>query len=106
MATTKAQKGKTAAPASVAPQARQKHAVAASSPMIYLFTKENYIIMAIGLAVIIVGFALMTGAANDKPNVFPVDEIYSFRRITLAPMMVLIGFVIEVYAILKRPAVI
>ena len=102
MATTKPQKGKPAATVQTA--AAPSKAKAPSAPQLpFLFSKENYLIMIAGVAVIILGFALMTGVSNDNPAVFPREEIYSFRRITLAPVVVLIGFVIEVYAILKRP---
>lgn len=67
-----------------------------------VFRKENYLIMAVGFAVVLLGFALMIGGATDDPNVFPADEIYSFRRITLAPILVLTGFAIEIYAIFFR----
>ena len=100
MATTKPIKGKPAAPA---PTALLKTKTAAVSNLPFLFSKENYMIMLGGVVVILVGFALMSGAANDNPAIFPKDEIYSFRRITLAPVVVMIGFLIEVYAILKRP---
>lgn len=59
--------------------------------------------MLIGLAVIALGFILMSGGGSDDPNVFNPD-IYSWRRIRLAPTLVLIGFAIEVYAILLNPA--
>lgn len=68
----------------------------------FIFTRKNYIVMGIGLAVIALGFILMAGGGSDDPNVFN-PEIYSWRRIRLAPMMVLIGFGIEVYAILLNP---
>ena len=101
MATTKQQKGKPAAPAPAAqPKAKSTSSV---SNLPFLFSKENYLIMIACVAVVILGFALMTGVANDNPAVFPKEEIYSFRRITLAPIVVMIGFLIEVYAILKRP---
>jgi hypothetical protein len=58
--------------------------------------------MFIGLAVIALGFLLMAGGGSDDPNVFNPD-IYSFRRIRLAPALVLLGFGIEVYAILVNP---
>ncbi len=64
--------------------------------------RENYRLMAIGFAVIIIGFILMAGGKSDDPNVFS-DKIFSFRRITLAPMIVLAGFIFEIYAIMKRP---
>ncbi len=68
----------------------------------FVFGKKNYIVMAIGLAVIALGFILMAGGRSDDPNVFNPD-IYSFRRIRLAPTIVLIGFGIEIYAILLNP---
>ena len=64
--------------------------------------RENYKLMAIGFAFIIVGFILMAGGRSDDPKVFS-DEIFSFRRITLAPLIVLAGFIFEIYAIMKRP---
>ncbi|WP_340077280.1 DUF3098 domain-containing protein [Leptobacterium sp. I13] len=68
----------------------------------FIFQKKNYIIMFIGLAFIAIGFILMSGGGSDDPNVFNPD-IFSFRRIRLAPTLVLIGFAIEVYAILLDP---
>lgn len=64
--------------------------------------KENYKLMAIGFAVIVVGFILMAGGGSDDPNVFN-PEIFSFRRITLAPLILLFGFAFEIYAIMKKP---
>ena len=64
--------------------------------------RENYKLMAIGFAVIILGFILMAGGKSDDPNIFS-DDIFSFRRITLAPLIVLAGFVFEIYAIMKKP---
>lgn len=60
--------------------------------------------MLAGVAVILVGFVLMLGTNNTDPAVFPADEIYSFRRITLAPIVVMFGFAIEIFAILKKSA--
>ncbi len=65
----------------------------------FIFGKANYKIMLIGLAVIAVGFILMSGGGSDDPNIFN-PEIYNFRRIRLAPTLVLIGFGIQIYAIL------
>jgi Protein of unknown function (DUF3098) len=64
--------------------------------------RENYKLMAIGFAIIIVGFILMAGGRSDDPKVFS-EDIFSFRRITLAPLIVLAGFIFEIYAIMKRP---
>lgn len=68
----------------------------------FVFHRKNYVVMFIGLAVIALGFILMTGGGSDDPEVFN-PEIYSFRRIRLAPTLVLIGFAIEIYAILLNP---
>ena len=65
----------------------------------FVFEKKNYLVMIIGLLFIASGFILMSGGASDDPNVFN-PEIYNFQRIRLAPTLVLIGFVIQVYAIL------
>tara|TARA_R110002020_G_scaffold303939_3_gene519608 strand:- start:6728 stop:7003 length:276 start_codon:yes stop_codon:yes gene_type:complete len=68
----------------------------------FIFGKKNYTVMLIGLGVIALGFILMSGGGSDDPNVFNPD-IYSWRRIRLAPALVLLGFGIEVYAILLNP---
>ena len=67
-----------------------------------LFGKRNYKLMILGLVFITLGFVLMSGGGSDDPNVFN-DEIYNFRRIRLAPFLVVFGFVIEAYAIMKNP---
>lgn len=67
----------------------------------FIFGKRNYKFMFIGLAFIAIGFILMSGGGSDDPNVFS-EDIFSFRRIRLAPALVLIGFGIQIYAILTR----
>ena len=67
-----------------------------------LFGNRNYKFMILGLIFIAVGFILMSGGGSDDPNIFN-EEIYNFRRIRLAPMLVVTGFIIEVYAILTKP---
>ncbi|MBI1191934.1 MAG: DUF3098 domain-containing protein [Bacteroidetes bacterium] len=69
-----------------------------------VFTRQNYLWMLVGLVVIVLGFILMAGGGSDDPNVFKAEEIYSFRRITLAPILVLAGFAIEIAAIFRKPA--
>lgn len=71
---------------------------------IFLFDKNNYMWMIGGVVLILIGFALMAGGKSLDPHKFNFDEIYSFRRITLAPMMILLGSFVEVYAIMKKPA--
>jgi len=68
----------------------------------FLFGKRNYIIMLIGILFIAIGFILMAGGGSDDPAVFN-EDIYNFRRIRLAPTLVLIGFAIEIFAILVNP---
>ncbi len=68
----------------------------------FIFGKRNYKFMFIGLAFIAVGFILMSGGGSDDPNVFN-PQIFSWRRIRLAPTLILIGFAIQIYAILLNP---
>ena len=68
----------------------------------FIFEKKNYQVMVIGIIFIAIGFILMSGGGSDDPNIFN-PEIYNFRRIRLAPTLVLIGFGIQVYAILLNP---
>jgi hypothetical protein len=68
-----------------------------------LFGKENYIWMAAGLAVLALGFFLMAGGKSADPNVFNEKEVYSTTRITIAPLLIIAGFIIEIVAIMKKP---
>ncbi|WP_143310694.1 DUF3098 domain-containing protein [Chitinophaga vietnamensis] len=68
-----------------------------------IFPKENYKIMVAGLVVVAIGFLLMMGGASNDPKVFKPEEVYSFRRITLAPIVIVFGLLVEVYAIMRRP---
>jgi hypothetical protein len=68
----------------------------------FAFGKTNYYLILIGVAIILLGFILMLGGRSNDPNVFNENEIFSFRRVTLAPIIVVIGFIFEVYAIMKK----
>ena len=68
----------------------------------FLFDKINYKILLVGIAVIAIGFILMSGGGSDTPKVFN-EAIFNFRRIRLAPTVVLIGFGITIYSIFKSP---
>lgn len=68
----------------------------------FAFGKENYRLMLIGLVFILVGFLLMIGGGSTDPNQFN-PEMFSFRRITLAPILILAGYVVEIFAIMKKP---
>lgn len=70
----------------------------------FLFDKSNYIWMLAGVLLVVIGFMLMSGGKSEDPTKFNHDEIYSTMRITIAPLMILIGFAIEIYAIMKKPA--
>lgn len=63
---------------------------------------ENYKLLAIGFGIIVLGFLLMLGGKAESPEEFS-EDIFSFRRITLAPIVVLAGFIFEIWAIMKRP---
>lgn len=68
-----------------------------------LFGKENYIWIIAGLAVMLLGLLLMAGGNSKDPNVFTDNEVYSTRRITIAPILILLGLGIEVFAIFRKP---
>jgi len=68
----------------------------------FLFEKQNYLILLIGVLVIALGFLLMAGGNSTDPNVFN-EEVFSFRRIRLAPTVIFIGFGICIYSIFKTP---
>ena len=70
-----------------------------------LFTKDNYIWMLAGLIVIALGMFLMSGGKSTDPNVFDQKEVYSTTRITIAPLLIVIGLGLEVFAIFRKPKV-
>ncbi|WP_153797209.1 DUF3098 domain-containing protein [Foetidibacter luteolus] len=67
-----------------------------------LFTRDNYKWMGIGAAVIALGMFLMSGGKNQDPNTFDYNVVYSFTRITVAPILIVGGLLIEVYGIFKK----
>jgi hypothetical protein len=84
----------------IAPEASKK--VEDNNRPVFAFGKENYILMLVGLCLIILGFILMTGGGSKDPNVFN-EDMFDFRRLTLAPILVLVGFGFGIVAIMKRP---
>ncbi|MEC8610426.1 MAG: DUF3098 domain-containing protein [Bacteroidota bacterium] len=70
--------------------------------MEFNFGKRNYLLMVIAVITITIGYLLMSGGKSNDPNVFS-DSIFSFRRITLSTIFLIVGFVIQVFAILHRP---
>jgi len=71
-----------------------------STPVIAV---DNYKIVIAGLAIIVIGFLLMMGGNANDPAHFKPEEVYSFRRITLAPTVIVFGLLVEIYAIMRRP---
>ena len=69
-----------------------------------IFTRENYTWMLAGAVLIAIGMFLMSGGkSNENPGVFNADAVYSFRRITLAPILIIAGLVVEIFAIFRKP---
>lgn len=75
----------------------------AKEPLTSLFTKDNYKWMLIGAIVVAIGMFLMSGGRNENPNQFDPKLVYSTVRITIAPITILLGLMIEIYAIFRRP---
>jgi uncharacterized membrane protein len=69
----------------------------------FAFTKENYRILIVGVVIVFIGYILMVGGGSDKPNEFHAEELFSFRRITLSPIVILSGFVVVLFGIMKKP---
>ena len=68
-----------------------------------LFGRENYKWMLIGVVVMAIGFFLMAGGKSSDPNVFNDNDVYSTTRITIAPILIIAGLIIEIFAIMKKP---
>lgn len=67
----------------------------------FAFDKTNFILLAIGMAVVIIGFILMTGPSSTETTFEP--EIFSVRRIRVAPVVCFLGFIFMIYAVLRKP---
>jgi hypothetical protein len=67
------------------------------------FQKENYTILLIGLAINILGFILMIGGGAEDPNTFDANELFSTTRITIAPVLIIAGYIVILYSIMKKP---
>ncbi|GAO45061.1 DUF3098 domain-containing protein [Flavihumibacter petaseus] len=68
-----------------------------------LFGKENYLYMIVGVVIIAIGMLLMSGGKSSDPAVFDQKEVYSTTRITIAPILILLGLGVEIFAIFKKP---
>ena len=81
-------------------------AIKETPPAPPMFTKENYLWMLVGIIVMVLGFFLMGGGKSKDPNQFHPEEVYSTMRITIAPILILLGFAIEIFAIFRKPKVV
>ena len=88
---------------SSATTAAREAAQSKQKPRLPLFEKDNYMWMGIGAVVIAIGMFVMSGGKNTDPNQFDYKVVYSTTRITIAPILILAGLMIEIYAIFKRP---
>ena len=68
----------------------------------FAFTKKNYILLLVGVALICSGLLLMIGGGSDDPTVFS-DAIFDSQRLTFAPILIALGFIVEVFAIMHKP---
>jgi hypothetical protein len=88
--------------ADVKPDVKKAKAAKSSLNTVPFFNRDNYRWMLIGLVLVALGLFLMSGGKSKDPNVFNPNEVYSFTRITLAPILILAGFGIEIFAIFKK----
>ena len=88
--------------AKVAKRAKTKAVVANAPEATFIFGRINYIYMIAGAACLALGLALMSGGAMPDPDTWDPSIIYSFRRITLAPMIMIVGLILLIFAIFKR----
>ena len=91
----------------ITPHAHTTHVVTENDPLrnAPLFTKDNLLWMLAGLAVIAIGMFVMSGGKSSDPRIFDQKEVYSTTRITVAPILILIGLGLEGYAIFKKRSV-
>ena len=83
--------------------AEKKSSASKESKSLPIFEKDNYVWMLAGVVLITLGLILMVGGKSDDPNQFHPDQVYSTRRITVAPILILAGFVAEIFALFRKP---
>ena len=82
--------------------AKVQNQIKEEKSLVFAFNKKNYTLLIIGLILIISGFLLMVGGGSDDPEVFS-EALFGFRRLTLAPILILAGYFVEIFAIMYRP---
>jgi len=70
---------------------------------LFAFRPENYRILLIGLAINVIGFILMLGGGTEDPNKFDGDALFSSTRITIAPILIILGYLVIMYSIMRKP---
>jgi len=83
--------------------AERKHPPQKETKTFPIFEKDNYMWMLGGIVVMAIGLILMVGGKSDDPNQFHPDQVYSTTRITIAPILILAGLVLEIFAIFRKP---
>ncbi len=81
---------------------KAKKAISSKPYVAPLFSRDNYRLMLLGIVLVGLGLFLMAGGKSKDPNVFNADQVYSFTRITLAPILILGGLALEIFAIFKK----
>ncbi len=81
---------------------KAKKAISSKPDVAPLFSRDNYRLMLLGIVLVGLGLFLMAGGKSKDPNVFNADQVYSFTRITLAPILILGGLALEIFAIFKK----
>jgi len=71
----------------------------------FVFAKNNIVMILIGIGITLLGFALMIGGGSEDPNVFNEDELFSDVRITIAPLLVISGYCVVIFGIMKKPKI-
>ncbi len=69
----------------------------------FAFGRENYILLFVGIVVLFIGYLLLIGGGSDDPSVFTGEKLFNTQRMVVAPLVLLAGFIIEIFAIMKRP---
>jgi hypothetical protein len=92
---------RTATPTAAAPTASRTVRKSTATEADMIFGKQNYMLMGVGLVLVVLGFLLMSGGAQEA-DTWKAGEIYSFRRTVLAPIVILAGLIVEIFAIFKR----